>query len=61
MMICRQSQNNSQTFLPREIFEDTENKDSNSCISVLLKRGVIVYISRGNDVKDWVINDLGIN
>jgi hypothetical protein len=52
------SQNNSQTFF---VGDDIVTVDHNSCISVPVSYGVIVYISRGNDVRDWVINDLGIN
>ena len=53
------SQNNSQTFFAEDILE--ENSDENLSVSVPVSYGVIVYISRGNDVRDWVINDLGIN
>jgi hypothetical protein len=59
------SQNNSQTFKVSNIIVVDDNQigsiDHNSCISVPLSYGLIVYLSRGNDVKDWIINDLDIN
>lgn len=60
------SQNNSQTFFAEDILgEDPNNsevyRDNNLTVSVPVRYGVIVYISKGNDVRDWVINDLGIN
>ena len=60
------SQNNSLTFFAEDILEEDPNNpgvysDENLTVSVPVSYGVIVYISRGNDVRDWVINDLGIN
>ena len=59
------SQNNSQTFKVSNIAvvdgEQISSIDNNSCISVPLNYGLIVYISRGQDVKEWIINDLGVN
>ncbi len=50
------AQNNSLTF---ESADDTmTGEDHNFDVSVALQYGVIFYISRGNDVRDWVINDL---
>lgn len=58
------SQNNSKTFFAQDAIigvTPEETLDDNLTVSVPLSYGVIVYISRGNDVRDWVINDLGIN
>jgi hypothetical protein len=49
------AQNNSQTFESTDLIDTV---DRNFDVSVPLKYGVIFYISRGNDVRDWVINDL---
>jgi hypothetical protein len=43
------------TFLSTDLIDTV---DINFDVSVPLKYGVIFYISRGNDVRDWVINDL---
>jgi len=59
------SQNNSPTFKLSNlvVVDDIQvgSIDNNSCISVPLSYGLIVYISRGQDVKEWIINDLGVN
>ena len=60
------SQNNYLTFFAEDELEEDPNNpgiysDDNLTVSVPVSYGVIVYISRGNDVRDWVINDLGIN
>jgi hypothetical protein len=50
------AQNNSLTFTGADDY--IAGVDKNFDVSVALKYGVIFYISRGNDVRDWVINDL---
>jgi hypothetical protein len=50
------AQNNSLTF--SGVDDIINGVDYNFDVSVALKYGIIFYVSRGNDVKDWVINDL---
>ena len=49
------SENNLQTY-----FNIYENDDDMSIVSNEVTSGLIVYFSKGNDVKDWVINDLEV-
>jgi hypothetical protein len=49
------SQNNSQTY----VFNN--DSDENSIISNEITKGLIVYFSKTNDVKEWIVNDLAIN
>lgn len=50
------SENNNQTY---NLYQETGN-DDNSLMSKVVTNGLIVYFSKTNDVKQWIINDLGI-
>ena len=50
------SENNSQTY---NLYQESGEED-NSWMSKIVTNGLIVYFSKTNDVKEWVINDLGI-
>jgi len=50
------SENNSQTY---NLYQEPGN-DDNSWMSKTVTSGLIVYFSKTNDVKEWVVNDLGI-
>lgn len=49
-------ENNSQTY---NLYQNSGD-DDNSLISKEVTNGLIVYFSKTNDVKEWVVNDLGI-
>lgn len=49
------SENNSQTY---NLYESDDGK--NSLMSKVVTNGLIVYYSKINDVKEWVVNDLGL-
>ena len=49
------SENNAQTY---NVYYD---EDDMSMMSKNVTTGLIVYFAKSNDVKDWVINDLGIS
>lgn len=50
------SENNSQTY---NLYQQSGN-DDNSLMSKTVTNGLIVYFSKTNDVKEWVVNDLGL-
>lgn len=50
------SENNSQTY---NLYQQSGD-DDNSLMSKVVTNGLIVYFSKTNDVKEWVVNDLGI-
>jgi hypothetical protein len=50
------SQNNGQTY---NLYQD-DDSDNNSLMSKEVTNGLIVYFSKTNDVKEWIVNDLGI-
>jgi hypothetical protein len=50
------SQNNSQTY---NLYQE-DGDDDNSLISKEVTNGLIVYFSKTNDVKEWIVNDLDI-
>jgi len=50
------SQNSSQTY---NLYQN-EGDDNNSLISKSVTNGLIVYFSKTNDVKEWIVNDIGI-
>jgi hypothetical protein len=49
------SQNSSKTYVYNR------NDDDDSLISNEITNGLLVYFSKTNDVKEWVVNDLGLN
>ena len=49
------SENNSQTY---NLYQEP-GEDDNSWMSKIVTNGLIVYFSKTNDVKEWVVNDLG--
>ena len=49
------SENNSQTY---NLYQES-GEDDNSWMSKIVTNGLIVYFSKTNDVKEWVVNDLG--
>jgi hypothetical protein len=51
------SENNNQTY---NFYKRTQFTDDNSLMSKVVTNGLIVYFSKTNDVKEWVVNDLGI-
>ena len=53
------SENNNQTYNLYNSYQDYDQQD-NSLISKEITNGLIVYFSKGNDVKEWVVNDLGL-
>ena len=50
------SENNSQTY---NLYQDS-GQDDNSWMSNIVTNGLLVYFSKTNDVKEWVVNDLGV-
>jgi hypothetical protein len=42
-----------------DLYQD-EYDDQNSLMSKSVMSGLIVYFSKGYDVKDWVVNDLDV-
>jgi len=48
------SENNSQTY---NLYQES-GEDDNSWMSNIVTNGLIVYFSKTNDVKEWVVNDL---
>ena len=50
------SENNSQTY---NLYQDS-GQDDNSWMSTIVTNGLLVYFSKTNDVKEWVVNDLGL-
>jgi hypothetical protein len=49
------SENDSQTY---NLYQES-GEDDNSWMSKIVTNGLIVYFSKTNDVKEWVVNDLG--
>ena len=49
------SENNSQTY---NLYQES-GEDDNSWMSTTITNGLLVYFSKTNDVKEWVVNDLG--
>jgi hypothetical protein len=47
---------NSQTY---NLYQESGEED-NSWMSKIVTNGLIVYFSKTNDVKEWVVNDLGV-
>lgn len=50
------SENNNQTY---NLYQGSVS-DDNSWMSKVVTNGLIVYFSKTNDVKEWVVNDLGV-
>ena len=50
------SENNAQTY---NLYQEPGD-DDNSLMSTVVTNGLIVYFSKTNDVKEWVVNDLAI-
>lgn len=50
------SENNSKTY---NLYQEPD-EDNNSLMSNDVHNGIIVYFSAGNDVKEWVVNDLNV-
>jgi hypothetical protein len=50
------SENNNQTY---NLYQEN-GEDDISWMSKVVTNGLIVYFSKSNDVKEWVVNDLGI-
>lgn len=50
------SENNNKTY---ELYQQ-DNNDDNSLMSKNVTTGLIVYFSKTNDVKEWVVNDLAL-
>ena len=48
------SENNSQTY---NLYQESGN-DDNSWMSTIVTNGLLVYFSKTNDVKEWVVHDL---
>ena len=55
-------------FIPKMINDNNSNKyeslysnDNNHLISSTVVNGLLIYLSKRYDVKDWIINDLDIN
>ena len=42
-------------------FDYNNSKDYDSLVSKEVTNGLLVYFSKTNDVKEWVVNDLGLN
>jgi hypothetical protein len=53
----RVSENNNQTY---NLYHESGGEDNNSLMSKAVTTGLIVYFSKTNDVKEWVVNDLAI-
>lgn len=56
-------------FIPKKVSENSSltydlyqypGDDDNSLMSKVVTNGLIVYFSKTNDVKEWVVNDLGL-
>jgi hypothetical protein len=57
-------------FIPKKVSENSSKtydlqqepgNDNNSLLSKAVSKGLIVYFSKTNDVKEWVVNDLDID
>ncbi len=51
------TENNNRTY---DLYQNEED-DENSLMSKDVTNGLIVYFSKTNDVKEWIVNDLAIN
>jgi hypothetical protein len=49
-------ENNNQTY---DLFQ-ISGDDDNSLMSKEVTSGLIVYFSKTNDVREWIVNDLGL-
>jgi len=55
--------NNSKTYdayYTNNTYNNNMSYDNNNTMSKVITNGLIVYISKTNDVKEWVVNDLGL-
>ncbi len=55
-------------FIPKNVSQNSaityvynNDEDRDSLISNEITNGLLVYFSKKNDVKEWVVNDLGLN